>query len=83
MQITVTALGSAEPAWAATPDRLGTTAHGAMPHEADKRAISPAGARSQRSPTVTYKHVFNGFAARLTPAQLNRLRFQPSVAAIE
>ncbi len=50
VQITVTALASAGPASAATPNRSGTTAHGAMPHEARKRAD----ARAQRLRAVTY-----------------------------
>ncbi|WP_424534373.1 S8 family peptidase [Sphaerisporangium viridialbum] len=41
--------------------------------------VVPVGVR----PLYTYQRVVNGFAARMTPAQLNQLRIHPSVAAIE
>jgi subtilisin family serine protease len=34
-------------------------------------------------PLYTYQYVVNGFTARLTPAQLTRLRIHPAVTAIE
>ncbi|MEV7966013.1 hypothetical protein AB0O34_08510 [Sphaerisporangium sp. NPDC088356] len=69
VQITVTALGSAGPASAATPNRLGATAHGAMPHEAHRRPGSPAEARAQRLRAVSVT-----MAARPRTVDARRLR---------